>query len=322
MITPNPCPTPLDTETRAVKRCSNVIGFMLLAMLAAQYALKIAVQLGWLNPLLALATTYETAMLLDMAIYVLFLAVPSVTVALCFGYRHNPFPSKRVSGRVWLTVLPGGLALAVLANLVTGWLLSWMTALGIPEPQLPDTVLPTASGLLLSVLATAVLPALIEELIFRGYILQMLRRHGDGIAIVFSAALFGFFHGNIRQIPFAFILGLVLGYAVVQTDSIWPAVALHFGNNLMSVLITFFRKCFPDYGVPISTLTLLAVTALGAIALTVWRRQPTWAVPVGNGVSLLRPRERVRQLVFAPVMVAALVMMVVEVAESIGSSFV
>ena len=79
-------------------------------------------------------------------------------------------------------------------------------------------------------------------MIFRGYKLGAFREHGDGLAVVLSAVLFGLFHGNVLQVPFAFILGLALGFLVVLTDSIWPAVLLHFVNNLLSVVLGYLGK--------------------------------------------------------------------------------
>ena len=51
-----------------------------------------------------------------------------------------------------------------------------------------------------------------EELIFRGFVLRSLRPYGKRFAILGSAFLFGLFHGNLLQTPYAFLVGLVLGY--------------------------------------------------------------------------------------------------------------
>ena len=66
-------------------------------------------------------------------------------------------------------------------------------------------------GFLLSLLSTAVVPSLVEEFACRGIILGALRKYGDGFAVLVSAILFGLMHGNFDQMPFAFMVGLVLG---------------------------------------------------------------------------------------------------------------
>ena len=82
-------------------------------------------------------------------------------------------------------------------------------------------------------------PRLVEEFACRGLILGSLRKYGDGFAVLVSAILFGLMHGNFDQMPFAFMVGLVLGFIVVKTDSLWIAVAVHAANNFISVAFEY-----------------------------------------------------------------------------------
>ncbi len=307
-------------ERRAVQRDGNFVGVLFLAMMAVQIVIRTAVQLGAFRGLTALIGTHEGIMVLNMILYVLELAVPAVAVALLMGRRQNPFPAKRVNGSLWVVSVLGGMAFSIVANLATGWLMNWLSALGIPEPDLPETVLPTVSSLAVNLIATAVLPALIEEMIFRGYMLGALRAHGDGLAVVLTAVLFGVFHGNVLQLPFALILGLVLGYLTVQTESIWPAVLLHFTNNAMSVLLSYCGERFPDQAGTVNGLTFLAISALGAAVLTalLWHREQL--VPIGNRYALLRVSERVTAILTSPALIAAEVLMVLTLLQSIGGT--
>lgn len=70
-----------------------------------------------------------------------------------------------------------------------------------------------------------------EELLFRGILLRLLRPYGRRFAILGSAVLFGLFHGNLLQTPYAFVMGLLLGYLTCQYSIGW-AMALHLINNL------------------------------------------------------------------------------------------
>ena len=92
---------------------------------------------------------------------------------------------------------------------------------------------------MLSLIATAVVPPLVEEFACRGLILGSLRKYGDGFAVLISSVLFGLMHGNFDQMPFAFMVGLVLGLIVVKTDSLWIAVAVHAANNFISVAFEY-----------------------------------------------------------------------------------
>lgn len=105
----------------------------------------------------------------------------------------------------------------------------------------PDSNLSQTSMLynVLITIAVCIVAPITEEFIFRGFILQPLRRYGDSFAIIISAVLFGLIHGNISQTPFALLFGLLAGYVTVKSNSIIPATILHFINNSTAILTEF-----------------------------------------------------------------------------------
>lgn len=84
----------------------------------------------------------------------------------------------------------------------------------------------------------AVVPAFVEELLFRGLVLSNLLPYGRTTAVLASALLFGVMHQNVEQIFYATAAGIVIGWVYVCTNSIWPCILLHFCNNLRSVFQT------------------------------------------------------------------------------------
>jgi sodium transport system permease protein len=86
-------------------------------------------------------------------------------------------------------------------------------------------------------LLMAVLPAICEELAFRGFILSGLRRLGQtGMAILISSLFFGVMHGILQQSISATILGMLLGYIAVHTRSILPCMVFHMTHNGLQIL--------------------------------------------------------------------------------------
>lgn len=77
-----------------------------------------------------------------------------------------------------------------------------------------------------------ILAPIFEEVLFRGLLLRTMEPFGKKFAIFATAFLFGIFHGNLIQSPFAFTVGLVLGYVTVEYGMIW-AILLHFINNFV-----------------------------------------------------------------------------------------
>ncbi len=72
----------------------------------------------------------------------------------------------------------------------------------------------------------------VEEILFRGFLQRSLLPFGKKFAIFGSALLFGMFHGNLIQTPYAFLVGLVLGYVAAEYN-IWWAILLHMVNNMV-----------------------------------------------------------------------------------------
>ncbi len=92
---------------------------------------------------------------------------------------------------------------------------------------------------ILALLSTAVVPALVEEFGCRGIMFGLLKKHSEGFAIIVSSLLFAIIHGNFVQIPFAFMVGLALAVIRLKTGTLWVAVAVHFCNNLVSVIFEY-----------------------------------------------------------------------------------
>ena len=86
-------------------------------------------------------------------------------------------------------------------------------------------------------LVIALVPAICEELAFRGFILSGFRHIGHKWrAIVITAFFFGVVHGIIQQSLMACLLGVVLGYLAVQSGSILPCMVFHLAHNSLALL--------------------------------------------------------------------------------------
>ena len=145
-----------------------------------------------------------------------------------------------------LPMLFFGLAFCAFANIGAAFIdqifSSFCIDYSMPISDIPKGVF----GFLISLIATALVPAIVEEFAFRGIVLGSLRRYGDGFALICSSVCFGFMHGNFEQIPFAFIVGLILGYIVIQSGSLRIAMVVHFINNAISVCFNYIPNNFSE----------------------------------------------------------------------------
>lgn len=92
--------------------------------------------------------------------------------------------------------------------------------------------------LLFALFTVAVIPAVCEEVLFRGYILRAFEKSwGTFTAIIISGLLFGLFHLQLGNLMPLATLGIVLAIMTWLSGSIWPAVVAHFINNGTAVLV-------------------------------------------------------------------------------------
>lgn len=78
-----------------------------------------------------------------------------------------------------------------------------------------------------------------EEVLFRGVILRTLNRYNRYFAIIASALIFGLFHLYLEQGAHAFVLGLVLAYVSLKTDSLMVPILLHIFHNTLTTITSF-----------------------------------------------------------------------------------
>ncbi|MDO5778979.1 MAG: type II CAAX endopeptidase family protein [Clostridium sp.] len=88
-----------------------------------------------------------------------------------------------------------------------------------------------------SLVFVGILSPIIEEMMFRGVMLNKLRRYGDKVTIITTAVLFGLFHGNFSQFFYAVALGMVFAYVTLKTGTIKYSIILHIVVNIIGSII-------------------------------------------------------------------------------------
>lgn len=137
--------------------------------------------------------------------------------------------------------LPVFLGLANTANLA-GALLS--NLLGIENTS---SILPSGgTELFLQFLVLCVMPAIVEELFFRGALQGLLRPCGSEVAIFGPALLFALLHLDPIQGLTALVCGVFLGWLTERSGSILPGMLLHFTNNCLAFLSLYLRFYAPN----------------------------------------------------------------------------
>ena len=127
---------------------------------------------------------------------------------------------------------------AIFLNLIVLTILSLFGELTQSAAPLPDT-LPLY---LFSLFVISITPAICEEVMFRGVIMDAYENLSKRKAIIISAFLFGIYHINIQNLIGPILLGIVFGITVYKTDSIFAGIIGHGINNAIALTIGYFAS--------------------------------------------------------------------------------
>lgn len=207
--------------------------------LGRSFGLAVAVML-LANVVLSLAfgnAESDLAFWLMQALYQL--AICSVTFVYAHVTKTNVFAATGTNRTPKLAHVGWGcLATTFLISLmlpVNDWFVQLIVKMGFREPSvdLPMQIVPL-------ILVACLLPAVSEELVFRGTISKTLEKNSNKWAtLVVCGALFSLFHLNAAQTLHQFVLGALLTLLELRSGSVWTSSLVHLFNNLLAVLLSF-----------------------------------------------------------------------------------
>ncbi|MBM3404177.1 MAG: CPBP family intramembrane metalloprotease [Bacteroidetes bacterium] len=123
---------------------------------------------------------------------------------------------------------------------------AWMRMMEDQGLQLTEGFLNIQSfgGLMGNLLVMALLPAIGEELLFRGLFIRLFKDwlKNPHVAILLAAIIFSAFHMQFYGFVPRMVLGVIFGYLFVYTGSLWAPVIAHFINNAAAVVIDFTTR--------------------------------------------------------------------------------
>lgn len=164
-----------------------------------------------------------------------------------------------------LISLPASYFAGALNNTVV-YFLSFIGEVPIPQIPVPQNI----TELILGTVIVAVLPAICEEALNRGILLNAYEVRGTYKAIIITGIFFGIFHFDITNFLGPVVLGILLGYYAVRTNSIFAPILAHFMNNAISEFFSFYYRNEPQQSIiKISTSELLSSLQFGFVCLLV-----------------------------------------------------
>lgn len=267
-------------DKKQIRHISNVMGWANFAVQALMVGLMLACQwilfymIGYpVRADLVVSGGMSSTMyyLLVSVVYIIAVALPFV---LCVAFMklsvNETFPFQKVGmgwGILWVLF---GVGFCMLTNIPANIIAILIESMGF-SGTLPESVMPnTPLAMILNIIQVAVIPALVEELAFRGVILSQLRKYGNGLAVFGSALLFAFYHGNFLQFTFTFFVGLVLAFVMIRTNNLWVPIAIHALNNGLSLFFSFMAEQMSEQAYEVMNVGLFyGLMVVGLIAFVI-----------------------------------------------------
>lgn len=147
---------------------------------------------------------------------------------------------RKISGKMVIISILLGVVLYFLNSFVASASQGFIQLLGFENPFSSASSALSNEVILKEFILTAILPGFCEEILHRGIVLFGGKKSNNTrFLLIISSLLFGLTHLNINQFFYAAILGFLMGHVALVSNSIFPAMIIHFMNNFLSIYFVY-----------------------------------------------------------------------------------
>jgi membrane protease YdiL (CAAX protease family) len=120
-------------------------------------------------------------------------------------------------------------------------------------------------GFLGVLVVVALLPAVFEEIFFRGFLLNGIKSaFGETVSVLLCGAFFALYHQNPAQTLYQFCCGVAFAFVAIRSGSILPTVLAHFFNNAFIITLEKFPATW------VNTVAFTVVSVLCLLGAIIW----------------------------------------------------
>ena len=224
--------------------------------------------LTYLLVLLSLFISGAFEGILSTVIYILGFVLP-----FCLALALAKIPGEKRRAEYLTLSGSGAIITANTLFLLVGicFVLSYLSALLLRYTLGVSQDVALGDSFAMAVILHALLPAVLEETLFRYLPIKLIGERSPTVTLLLSAGFFALLHHSFFQIPYALVAGLIFMAVDLMCGSVLPSLILHFSNNLISLVWTFFIE-----GTPLALPFFISIAALGAfsaiLAVVFWKK--------------------------------------------------
>lgn len=310
-------------ERKQIRQLGNIMGCSVLCFTLFQIIISLII---FTNS--RLAALYDNSSVFQNCVTII--GIEFFSLALPFGfmalinrkkYTGGVIPSKSVKPSELCLWVGFGMLFCVIADYFIAVLSTLANSIGYEMTQNESIAADSVFACIIEIIATAVVPAVCEEFAMRCCSLGLLKKYGKAFGVIAVSIVFGLIHGNIIQFIFAMLIGLILGYVTVKTNSIVPAILIHGLNNAMSALLTVFVFAFGDKAENVSTYVFFGFWIAVGIASTIilaLKKKLTFRLDEKNNEPFANSlAQKVGAFISSPVLIISSLYLIIAVIQSI-----
>ena len=304
--------TPENNERTALRNCCRVMGAALLIMVSVAFVRYFVMNLVFDVPYggrsyhsdlsiddTSLPTFSAYAMLLlnilEYLLPIIFLkAATRMPTKIAVPMRR----SRNVSAPASILMM---LVIMVIGRICNNIMAQLLYKVNIDIPYYDYIKVSTPAAEFICGIGQHVLIAILIEIIFRGYLLQMFRQFGDAFAVVITSLAGCMMLYDISQIGYMFCVGLFTGTVTLRSGSIKNACLMRVIARYVNYILSFVSGLVGAYWATVIDLSVCGVILLGAVAVYIKiNSRKRWSFDVSNAHTSLSKEEKFRMLTVSP----------------------
>ena len=309
-------------QKKELRKVSCFLGGAVILYLVVQILMSFILMKTNLPSGTTLYSLYESNAAFSYAVNILFISI--LAVAVPFGlvalinkskYKTPIVPTKPLKFNEALIWICFGMGLCIIANAGTSYLVAFLKNVGVTLTQ-GETATPNSIfDCVLDIIGIAIVPAICEEFAMRCCSLGLLKNYGKAFGVVAVSVVFGLLHGNVIQFIFAFLVGLVLAYITIKTESIIPAMCIHALNNGMSAIsdtVNYFAG--KEVNITVALFIFWLVVGIAAAIYLAIKRKLT--LPKDDSGCVLTTGQKINAFLF-PGMILPFIILIIMTATTV-----
>lgn len=184
------------------------------------------------------------------------------------------YHTEKSHARTVIVCMPAVMLVNLAISLIIGIVTMYLSSNGIILPEADFSYSDaSASAFFFQIFYGVIMAPIVEETLYRGLTIHLLKPYGKGMAVIISSMIFGLMHGNVSQAVNGFCFALVMGTITVYSNSIIPTICIHMINNALAQIPDISDVIGSDMLYEVYLALMITCLVLGLLVIFVYHKK-------------------------------------------------